>query len=290
MYIDIIILCSAARKNPTAPKRPMSAFLKYSQKRRQEVKEANPEMNNTDISRLLGELWRAADAAEKEPYVESEKIERAEYNEAIANWREEQAHLDAATRRSHHSVQQHSVDKSIVDAPPIKKKRRENIPHSMSDPSRASAPIYTSNDGRFVDRRIFRSYSGSSHPHENKPYASDPRHYHSTYFPSDPNRSHNANGEQNPYYHHKPTDAHSYKPEPINTSTSSGMNSIQPVEYPNRYHQYRPHQYPTPHGENRHSLPNTGSDLFDNGFHDPEPAFNPRQTRPSSHYNGYFFP
>ena len=281
-----------ARKHPLAPKRPMSAFLKYSQKRRQEVKEANPEMNNTDISRLLGELWRAAGAAEKEPYVESEKVERAAYNEAIATWREEQAHLDAASRTSHHSVP-YSVDKSIVDAPPIKKKRREHIHQSMSDSSQGTASSFTSSDGKIVDKRIFRSYSGSSHPHENRVYAYDPRNYHATYYPSDSTRSHNTKGEQNSYYHHKPTDAHPFKPEPISTSAGSGINTMQPVEYPTRYHpnQYRP-QYPTPHAENRHAmpLPNTGSDLFDNAFHDPEPPFNPRQTRPSSHYNGYFFP
>ena len=273
-----------------APKRPMSAFLKYSQKRRQEVKEKNPEMNNTDISRLLGELWRAADTAEKEPYVESEKVERALYNEAIATWREEQAHLDTASRTSHHSVQ-HSVDKSIADAPPIKKKRREHIQQSMSDSSQATAPSHTSSDGKIVDRRIFRSYSGSSHPHENRSYAYDPRNYHPAYYPSDSIRSHNTKAGQSSYYHHKPTDAASYKPEAISTS-ASGTSTVQPIEYPTHYHshQYRP-PYPTPHGENRHAmpLPNTGSDLFDNGFHDPEPPFNPRQTRPSSHYNGYFF-
>jgi HMG (high mobility group) box len=273
----------------------MSAFLKYSQKRRQEVKEANPEMNNTDISRLLGELWRAADAVEKEPFVESEKVERAMYNEAIATWREEQAHLDAASRTSHHSVQ-HSVlvDQSLADAPPIRKKRRETIQQSLSDSSQATAPPFASVDGRVIDRRIFRSYSGSSHPHENKPYAYDPRNYNPTYYLSDTARSHNTKGEQTSYYHNKPAaDARSYKVEPISTSTSGGMSTIQPVEYPTRYHpnQYRP-QYPTPQGENRHAmpLPNTGSDLFDNGFHDPDPPFNPRQTRPSSHYNGYFFP
>ena len=283
-----------ARKHPLAPKRPMSAFLKYSQKRRQEVKEANPEMNNTDISRLLGELWRAADAVEKEPYVESEKVERAMYNEAIATWREEQAHLDAASRTSHHSVQ-HSMrtDKSLADEPPIKKKRRENIQQSMSDSSRTTAPTFASTDGRVVDSRIFRSYSGSSHPLENKPYVYDRRNYNPSYYPTDTARSHSSKGEQMPYYQSKSTDTRSYKPEAISASASSGMSTIQPVEYPARYHsnQYRP-QYPTPHGENRHAmtLPNTGSDLFDNGFHDPEPPFNPRQTRPSSHYNGYFFP
>jgi hypothetical protein len=273
----------------------MSAFLKYSQTRRQEVKEANPEMNNTDISRLLGELWRAADAAEKEPYVESEKVERAMYNEAIAVWREEQARLDAASRTSHHSIQHSSVvaDGTLTEESPPKKKRRDNIPQSLSDSSRVTAPLMASSDGRVIDRRIFRSYSGSSHPHENKSYTYDNRHYNPSYYPTDAARSHSSKGESISYYHDKSTDTRSYKAEPIGASGSSGTVAIQPVEYPTRYHpnQYRPH-YPIPQIENRHTmpLPNTGSDLFDTGFHDPEPPFNPRQTRPSSHYNGYFFP
>jgi hypothetical protein len=281
-----------ARKHPLAPKRPMSAFLKYSQKRRQDVKEANPEMNNTDISRLLGEMWRAADASEKEPYVESEKVERAIYNEAIATWREEQAHLDAASRTSHHSVQQQSVQKNLEIVPPVKKKRRENYhQNSTSDSSRttiAAMPV-----GHVVDRRIFRSYSGSSHPIENKPYVSDQRKYHSSQYSIDSALSYNSKSETNSYYPHKVSDEHQYKSEPVGTSTTSTMNTIHPVEYPTRHYPntYRP-TYQPPQGENRHAiqLPNTGSDLFDNPFHDPEPPFNPRQTRPSSHYNNYFYP
>ena len=50
----------------------MSAFLKYSLSRRKSVKADNPDMNNTDISRLLGEMWRNACEQEKRPYIEKE--------------------------------------------------------------------------------------------------------------------------------------------------------------------------------------------------------------------------
>jgi hypothetical protein len=49
-----------AKKHPLAPKRPMSAFLKYSQTRRAKVKEENPDMRQVTagegrirLSRLL---------------------------------------------------------------------------------------------------------------------------------------------------------------------------------------------------------------------------------------------
>lgn len=63
-----------AKKDPHAPKRPMSAFLKYSKKRRSAVKEQNPDMGNTDVSRLLGEMWRNASEQERAPYVRDEKV------------------------------------------------------------------------------------------------------------------------------------------------------------------------------------------------------------------------
>ena len=83
-----------AKKHPLAPKRPMSAFLKYSKTRRREVKEDNPDMSNTDISRLLGEMWRNASPEECRPYREQEEKERAVYKAEIAKWRADQARIE----------------------------------------------------------------------------------------------------------------------------------------------------------------------------------------------------
>lgn len=76
-----------AKKHPLAPKRPMSAFLKYSKDKRKEVKEANPDLNNTDISRLLGQMWNEASEQEKQPYITEELTARAAYKCAIAKFR-----------------------------------------------------------------------------------------------------------------------------------------------------------------------------------------------------------
>merc|ERR1711915_390625 len=65
-----------AKKDPSAPKRPMSAFLYFSQDKRRQIKEENPSIRNTEVSRILGELWRNASEEEKRPHVEKEKEER----------------------------------------------------------------------------------------------------------------------------------------------------------------------------------------------------------------------
>mmetsp|Transcript_41914 Transcript_41914/g.47432 ORF Transcript_41914/g.47432 Transcript_41914/m.47432 type:complete len:308 (-) Transcript_41914:5945-6868(-) len=95
-----------AKKHPGAPKRPMSAFLKFSKTRRKTVKEENPDVSNTDVSRLLGEVWRNASKVEKAPYVEAEIKERNKYKDVMKTWRDEQAQLDAVTRTSHESAAQ----------------------------------------------------------------------------------------------------------------------------------------------------------------------------------------
>ena len=78
-----------AKKDPSAPKRPMSAFLYFSQDKRRQIKEEHPTIRNTEVSRILGELWRNASEKEKRPHVEKEREEREKYKVAIAEWRKE---------------------------------------------------------------------------------------------------------------------------------------------------------------------------------------------------------
>jgi len=78
-----------AKKDPSAPKRPMSAFLFFSQDKRRMIKGENPGMRNTEISRVLGEMWKEASDDQKSPHVEREAKERAKYKLDIAKWRKE---------------------------------------------------------------------------------------------------------------------------------------------------------------------------------------------------------
>lgn len=89
------------KKDPDAPKRPMSAFLDYSKTFRSEVIRNNPHVtDNKEISKILGALWRGASEAERHPFVEKELKARSEYKESIAQWRK---------RRSHEKKKDHSA-------------------------------------------------------------------------------------------------------------------------------------------------------------------------------------
>lgn len=67
----------------------MSAFLYFSQGKRRTIKDANPSMKNTEVSRMLGEMWRNAPEEERKPHIDKEKEEREKYKVAIADWRKE---------------------------------------------------------------------------------------------------------------------------------------------------------------------------------------------------------
>jgi HMG (high mobility group) box len=261
----------------------MSAFLKYSQKRRSMVKEKNPDMSNTDVSRLLGEMWRSASPSERAPYVEQEEVERAQYKEEIKSWRDEQAKLDAASRTSHHAVQ-HAVEK------PQRQRRDYDHNQFMESSSGGHASLRIPSADGAVDHRIFRSYSGSGRPVENKSYKID---HHRAFRPSFAHaeiaRAHPIQSKSDPHmFRHKPAEARSYKPVPMD-GASAGPSTMQ-ASHPPRHH---PRAYRAPYpqqGEDHHLAPlkNTGSDIsqFD-AFYEPEPPFNPRQQRPSS---SHYFP
>jgi len=67
-------------KHPDAPKKPMSAFLAFSNGKRKQVKEANPGLNSAGLSRTLADMWKNAPKDERQ--------KRQEYKEAMNQWRE----------------------------------------------------------------------------------------------------------------------------------------------------------------------------------------------------------
>jgi len=91
-----------AKKDPSAPKRNPSAFLNFSQNKRKVLRKENPGMRNTEISRLLGDLWRNASEEERKPHIAREADEREKYKIAIAEWRE----IDARRKEEQRKAQE----------------------------------------------------------------------------------------------------------------------------------------------------------------------------------------
>mmetsp|Transcript_28289 Transcript_28289/g.43184 ORF Transcript_28289/g.43184 Transcript_28289/m.43184 type:complete len:384 (+) Transcript_28289:77-1228(+) len=87
-----------SKKDPGAPKRPMSAFLAFSHKNRASVKASMKDENNdtgpttltnAELSRVLARMWKDASDEEKKEYIDTEYKLRQKYLKEIAVWREE---------------------------------------------------------------------------------------------------------------------------------------------------------------------------------------------------------
>lgn len=105
-----------AKKDPTAPRRNPSAFLLYSVNKRKEIKKENPDLKTTDISRMLGRLWRETSEEEKRPYVEREEIERVQYKEKMGAWKKKKEMKDREEAEKRKQVQDEAIEaKKLAD-------------------------------------------------------------------------------------------------------------------------------------------------------------------------------
>ena len=51
-------------------KRPMNAFMRWSQLERRKIIEMNPDAHNAEISKNLGKKWRTLADEEKQPFID----------------------------------------------------------------------------------------------------------------------------------------------------------------------------------------------------------------------------
>jgi len=81
------------KKNPNAPKRPLSAYMFFSQDWRERIKNENPEAGFGEIGKLLGAKWKEMDDEDKKPYAEQAAADklRAEREKEALNGKKEKA-------------------------------------------------------------------------------------------------------------------------------------------------------------------------------------------------------
>ncbi|XP_032609907.2 high mobility group protein B3-like [Hylobates moloch] len=57
------------KKDPNAPKRPLSGFFLFCSEFCPEIKSTNPGISIGDVAKKLGEMWNNLNDSEKQPYV-----------------------------------------------------------------------------------------------------------------------------------------------------------------------------------------------------------------------------
>lgn len=69
------------------PPRPMNCFMIWSQTRRPQLAQANPELANNQISRLLGAEWKNMSSSERKIYEDMAAAEKREHATKYPNYR-----------------------------------------------------------------------------------------------------------------------------------------------------------------------------------------------------------
>jgi len=82
------------KKDPNAPKQPLSAYFIFSTEERLKVKEENPTYSICEVAKELGRRWAEMDPAVKQRYQQRAEEERQKYDNDMANYR--QGNLAAA--------------------------------------------------------------------------------------------------------------------------------------------------------------------------------------------------
>ena len=75
-------------RDPNKPKRSKNAFMFFSAAKRAEIKEANPDMKSTDISKELGVLWKGLSDNDKKPFELQAATEKESYDKAMKAYKE----------------------------------------------------------------------------------------------------------------------------------------------------------------------------------------------------------
>jgi structure-specific recognition protein 1 len=77
-----------AKKDPNAPKKSLSAYLFFSNAKRDQVKLENPDIAGKvgDIAKKLGEMWKELSDADKEPYNKMAEQDKERYAREMANY------------------------------------------------------------------------------------------------------------------------------------------------------------------------------------------------------------
>jgi len=76
------------KKDPNAPKQPLSAYFIFSTEERLKVKEINPNFSICDIAKELGRRWADMDPALKQQYQARAEEERQKYDNDMATYRQ----------------------------------------------------------------------------------------------------------------------------------------------------------------------------------------------------------
>jgi len=207
-----------SKKDPNAPKRPMSAFLAYSKDMRSSVQSKNPHLSNTDISKVLGKQWKAESDDIKHKYRTTVEEQMTIYNDRSQTYREKKKHEEDEQRKQREEMAVKLMDSGVTmmpctqidhdnhsytqtfSCPFLAQKGAQPVNEHMERNSSSSSQVtyYEYNQEHFMspfehDRRYKVSYWENSHLSQGHSHGHNAWHCHQQF---------NTDTHYNEYYHH----------------------------------------------------------------------------------------
>jgi hypothetical protein len=78
---------SKAKKDPNAPKKPLSAYMLFAKENREKIKKENSDATFGEIGRKLGEAWRSIDKKNKDKFIKKSEKDKDRYNQEIVDYK-----------------------------------------------------------------------------------------------------------------------------------------------------------------------------------------------------------
>ena len=178
-----------SQKDPNAPKRPMSAFLSFSNSKRAQVKEEHPNIGNAEVSRILAQMWKDAPDDERKVHIDKEYRLRQQYKTAIAAWRKNcedemeaarKVREDEALRTVLATASKTTDDQTELDyAAQHIEEYAGSHQHQYQHPSQGGPPMQMMNNHGQPNAGQQHPYGGMQQQHHHQAYAQPayPHHY-----------------------------------------------------------------------------------------------------------------
>ncbi|KAI8325612.1 hypothetical protein GQ54DRAFT_244555, partial [Martensiomyces pterosporus] len=75
-----------SKRDPNQPKKPMTAYLLFSNDHRADFRKAFPEAPSQEIAKKLGDAWKTTSAEEREKYIAQHSALKKEYIVELAKY------------------------------------------------------------------------------------------------------------------------------------------------------------------------------------------------------------
>ncbi|KAL9096744.1 MAG: hypothetical protein Q9165_001232 [Trypethelium subeluteriae] len=74
------------KKDPSAPKRGLSAYMFFANENREKVRDENPGIKFGEVGKILGEKWKGLSEKQRAPYEAKAAADKKRYEEEKAAW------------------------------------------------------------------------------------------------------------------------------------------------------------------------------------------------------------